>query len=736
MLMFDQWENDRLYLERKFSDKSFYDRAPGIPLVELNVMLEKLAADDRDLPHMTAKARALAMLFKNTRFDVSNLDYFPGLEFALVRPLKKYYIGVWARQAMQHIFSQEEIADVELCAQIHLSHVRLDYDHSVPDWDSVLQLGFPGLLARILTYKEQCKATGKFTEEARIYFDALETVYTAVLDLLDRMIDSAACLPSQPKGGQILEALKNLRYGHAGNFYEALLQIWLYFLLCEYGDHVQTRSFGNLDRILYSYYRSDLDCGRFNESNIRYFIRSFMYQATAMHYKVGHPFYFGGTNADGSSAINELSYLILDEYEQMKIFDPKLQIKVSENTPQEFIDKALNMVRNGANSIAFVGEPCIIRTMQKHGYTRRQAETADIKGCYEYCVRGNTVETAPVTVNVVKVLGVTLHNGIETFSGKKLGLETGELESFTTFGKLYRAYLKQVFYRFECCIDNADRREKFYAEVNPAPMISATFESSLHSAADGYAKGARYNNSNIWICGAATAGDSLYMIKKYVYERKEFSLRELVDILDSDFAGHEVLRQRLLNDREKFGNNLERPDNVTVHLAEAIAKRFNKRRNARGGFYTTSLHASNRFIEWAPTIEATADGRHKGDEVSKNMSASQGSSFNGATALISSVLKFDSALFMANLPVDVMLHPSEVRGPAGLIALRSLLMTFIKNYGHAIQFNVMDPKILRQAQEDPEKFRHLQVRICGWNVFWNSIPREEQDAYIRQAERL
>ena len=732
--MFDQWENDRLYLERKFNDKSFYDHASGVPLSDLTEMLHDLAAGSRDLPYATAKAAVLAKLFREVRIDVSNSDYFPGLELALKHPLRNVFNR--AEQLWQNIFTAEDLEELKISAENRLFHVHSDYAHSVPDWDAVLQLGFSGLLARVKVYREQRKAAGEFTGEAHVYFDAVETVYSAVLDLLDRLIAEAAKLPAQPKGGHLLEALHNLRYGHAGSFYEALLQIWLYFLLSEYGDSVQTRSWGNLDRVLYPYYCNDLASGKFTEDDIRYFIRSFMYQATAMHYTVGHPFYFGGTNADGSSAINELSYLILDEYEKMKIFDPKLQIKVSENTPEEFLDKALNMIRSGCNSIAFVGEPCIIRTMQKYGYTRRQAETADIKGCYEYCVRGGCVETAPVTVNVVKVLGLTLHNGVEIFSGRKLGVETGDPADFTSFGKLYRAFLKQLFYRYERCINMADKIERVYAELNPALMISATFESSLRSAVDGYAKGAEYNNSNIWICGAATAGDSLYMIKKYVYDRKEFTLQELVDILDRDFAGNEILRQRLLNDREKFGNNLDQPDNITVHFAEAIARRFNKRRNARGGIYTTALHASNRFIEWAPVVEATADGRHKGDEFSKNMSASQGSSFNGATALISSVLKFDSSLFMADLPVDIMLHPSEVRGHAGLRAMHSLLMTYIKNYGHAIQFNVMDPEILRHAQQEPEKFRHLQVRICGWNVLWNSIPREEQNAYIRQAERL
>jgi len=135
-------------------------------------------------------------------------------------------------------------------------------------------------------------------------------------------------------------------------------------------------------------------------------------------------------------------------------------------------------------------------------------------------------------------------------------------------------------------------------------------------------------------------------------------------------------------------------------------------------------------------VEATADGRRHGDEFSKNMTASQGASMNGATALVASVLKLDSSLFMADFSVDIMLHPSAVKGDSGLAAMHALLMTYIKNYGHAIHFNVMDPKVLRQAQAEPEKYRDLQVRICGWNVLWNSIPKFEQDAYIRQAEKL
>ncbi len=731
-----QWQEDRQYLERKFTDPDFYKNSPGLPQDEIAKLLALQSEKDCNLPHAVAKAKGFELLLKNTQFDVNNHDYFPGIAFALKRPLMANYFSKWANEAVKNNFSSEGLDDITICDQVRLANVRFDYDHSIPDWDAILELGFPGLLDRAQKYKEQRIADGRMDDKSSDFFESIEIEYRAVLHLIDRMIAEAEKIPALPKGKRILDALRNLRRNKAANFYEALLQIWLYFLTSEYGDIIQTRSFGNLDRVLYPYYCNDLKSGRFTEEDIRDIIRSFMYQLTAMHYTVGHPFYFGGTNVDGSSAINELSFLILDEYDRMGIFDPKLHIKVSPQTPVEFVDKALDMIRRGHNSIVFLGEPCIIRTMIKHGYSKRQGETADVKGCYEYCAKSGTVETAPVTVNAAKVLGLTLRNGIEFLSGRQLGLQTGTADSFKTFGQFYKAFLKQFLHICDRFIKHADILEAELDNVCPAPLISGSFESSLRRAVDGYAKGAIYNNSNLWICAAATAGDSLMMIKKYVFDRKEFTLPELVNMLDKNFDGFETVRQTLLNDREKYGNNLDMPDNITVHFSEVVARKFNGRPNSRGGFYTTSLHASNRFFQWADKVEATPDGRKKGDELSKNMSSTQGNAFCGATALVSSVLKFDSSLFMANLPVDIMLHPSEVRGPAGLSAMRTLLMTYIKNYGHAMHFNVMDPVILRQAQNEPEKYRHLQVRICGWNVLWNSISRREQDAYIRQAERL
>ena len=222
---------------------------------------------------------------------------------------------------------------------------------------------------------------------------------------------------------RIAGCLEHLRDGAPGDTYECLQAISLHLLLSEYvgRNSLQVRSFGNLDRALYPYYKHDIETGRYTVDQIREFFAAFLMQASAMNYYWGHPFYFGGTNMDGSSAVNELSYLILDVYDELGIYDPKLQIKLDRNTPRAFVDKILEMIRGGHSSFNFVCEPAIERTMLSYGYTLEEARRADIKGCYEYAVRGDAVDTASVHVNLPKAVELALHDGYDFFSGFRPG---------------------------------------------------------------------------------------------------------------------------------------------------------------------------------------------------------------------------------------------------------------------------------------------------------------------------
>lgn len=204
------WEDDRQYLERKFTDPAFYADAPGTPLSDILDELAVLAEKERDLPHPIAKARALELLLQKVPIAVSSNDYFPGFDFYLKRSLDKSYHTPWKQNVQDRIFTPEDVEELNLCNKVHLGSVRFDFEHSVPDWDAVLELGFSGLLERIKEFQNKFQASSEAGGDADVYFDSLIIAYNAVLKMLDRLIAEAARLPAQPKGAQILQALQNL----------------------------------------------------------------------------------------------------------------------------------------------------------------------------------------------------------------------------------------------------------------------------------------------------------------------------------------------------------------------------------------------------------------------------------------------------------------------------------------------------------------------------------------------
>lgn len=275
------------------------------------------------------------------------------------------------------------------------------------------------------------------TPDKKDYFDAIKIEYTAILAFLDRLV-AIAENKGTPRSQMTARCLKTLRNGPPQNTYDVLQIIWIFFLLSEYIDILQVRSFGNLDRMLYPYYLKDIREQRFNQDQIREFFRYFMMQASTMNYYVGHPFYFGGTDENGNSVINELSYLIMDEYDKMGIFDPKLQVKLAPNTPQAFIDKCLDMIRRGHNSIVFVCEPAIRSALIRKGVKDLDdIRLCNVHGCYEVSPAGKSVATAGGAINMAKVMEITFNNGTDPVSGIAIGPETGECETFVTYEDFY-----------------------------------------------------------------------------------------------------------------------------------------------------------------------------------------------------------------------------------------------------------------------------------------------------------
>ena len=225
-------------------------------------------------------------------------------------------------------------------------------------------------------------------------------------------------------------------------------------------------------------------------------------------------------------------------------------------------------------------------------------------------------------------------------------------------------------------------------------------------------------------------------IKRFVYEKKEVTLAQFRDILLKNWEGAEKLRFKVLNDKYKYGNGIPEVDYYASCIGSFIGAKVNHRPNTRDGYYIASGHNARLFIVMGKVTGATPDGRLAGEEFSKNFSPTMGMDRNGVTALIKSVTSIDSRNFPGDFPLDVMMHPATVQGEEGLAALKGLMFTYFDRHGTTIQFNVFDAEELERAQREPEKYENLQIRVCGWNVRFVELAKEEQDAYIKRAKNI
>lgn len=742
------FNDDRSFIENKYHkiDEPFnpysrmayhgydFDKSTGLEDEEIKDGLSKLYEKTKDLPHPVAKAYAVKYVLENTKIDINEHDLFVGL-WSVNRLANSVTLNKWNAEVFETILPKvkQKMNDMNESGAVA---IWPDFDHVVPDWDAILCLGFPGLKKRAEEYKELHKARGTLTPETAAFFDGIIIEYTAIIALVDRLY-RLALTQNHDKAKKVAECLLHIRDGAPQNIYEAMQVIYIYFMVSECFDSYQVRSLGNgLDNTLYGFYKNDLKSGAYTKEEIRELFRYFLFQWSAIGNYWGQPFYMGGTNADGSTKYNELSYDILDVYDELGIYNPKIQVKINENTPDRLLFKVFDMIRRGKSCFALCCEPGMIKAVMGYGATYEEALNMDIRGCYETGVRANEVSSATGYVNALKSVEYVFSNGFDSRIGKHFGLKTGELKDLKTFEDFYSAVLKQWENLIEMTIDVSKQYEKYLSFINPSNIYSATIEGALKKGADAYQSGVKFNNSALLNCGFASLVDAVMAVKEFVYDKKDVTLETLSAALAADWKGFEDLHTKVVKSLRKYGNDDAETDRYTEAMSAYFASKVNNRPNARGGVYKAIMHTAMEFVREGEKTGATPDGRYAGDEISKNGSPSVGMDREGVTALIKSALKARPYTYCESFCLDVMLHPTAVSGDEGLEIMKSLLFMYMKNGGQTVQFNVFNTETLRDAQKRPEKYQNLQVRVCGWNVLWNNLSEKEQNAYITRAENI
>jgi len=718
--------NDRF---KRYDD--IFDSQSGMDGEEIKKNLIINDEKIKDLPHPVRKASAFEYILKNTRISCDSRDIFPAINMT-DRPLNDTIIRKWQKEVFENLIPETE---KKRCyyETSGIATIWPDYDHSVPYWDRILSLGFAGLLEESMTAKSKLSKRKELTQDEEAFFDGIEITYNAIIEFIGRLYE----LADKTSGSKrMANALKNIQHNPPKTFYEALLVNYLYFMLSEHIEGLQVRSSSNFDRLYYPFYVNDLKKG-VTEDEIRKDLAYFFMQFIAIGNYWQQPVFLGGCKTDESTEINELSYLFLDVYDKMNVFNPKIQIKVASSTPKDFILKALDMIRRGHNSIVFVSDNTMRTALMKKGRTKDEARLCNIKGCYEYSVQGS-MDIGMNYVNLIKPLEYAMHEGCDGVNGEFAGLKSPSVDKYNSFEDFYSEYKNQLSYVIDNVIEIVNGFEGYMSYINPQSMLSATYPSCIESGKDALCGGAVSNGSEIAFGFLADISDSLTAIKKYVFDNKEISFTELKNILDNNFEGNEKLRRKLLNDTDKYGNNKDLPDYFAKDISDFVVSTLSGRPNSpqRGGEWGCGFHVARMSYTQGDVTASTPNGRLLGEELSKNVSASMGQNREGATAAILSATKIDATAFTSDACLDLGLLPSAVSGDDGLEAMYGLLQAFVKRNGHAMHINVFNADTLRAAQKNPDKYKDLQIRVCGWNVLWNNISKKEQDGFIKQAESL
>ena len=441
----------------------------------------------------------------------------------------------------------------------------------------------------------------------------------------------------------------------------------------------------------------------------------------------------GGVDRNGENATNDLSYMILEIQEELHELQPGLSIHIAQNTPDEFLIEGIKVIRQGHGYPSIFNPDTYVQEMVRAGKTIEDAREGGCSGCIEVGAFGKEAYLLTGYLNTPKILEITLNNGIDPQTGKKLGLETGEPRSFKTFEELYEAWHKQMVYFVNLKLSVNNYIERMFSLYAPATFLSLYIDDCIEKGKDYYSGGARYNTTYIQCTGLGTITDCFTTLKKHVFEDKRYTMEEMLDACASNWENGEKMRQYIRNHTPFFGNDDAYADTIAVRVYDDLVKAIEGRPNTRGGKTQLNMLSTTCHNYFGSVCGATPNGRFAHFAISDGTSPAHGSDSHGPTAVIKSLGKLDQTKSGGTL-LNVRFVPQLLKRDEDQRKLASLIRTYFKFGGHHIQFNIVDTATLHDAQKHPEEYRDLLVRVAGYSDYFNDMTEQLQNEIIARTE--
>ncbi len=690
--------------------------------------------------------------------DLDILDTRPKTSFAVSPEARRLYeetiIPYWQGKSMRDLIFREMTEEwkaayecgvfTEFMEQRAPGHTVLDgniYHRGLEDFKSDIQRSLENL-----DYLHDPQAYHKKEELL-----AMRLCANALISFAQRHAEKALELAKDQKDPDrkmelehIAEVCSRVPAHAPRDFWEALQYYWFVHL----GVTTELNTWdsfnpGRLDQHLYPFYQKGLEEGTLDREKAEELLQCFWvkFNNQPAPPKVGvtaeesgtytdfATINTGGLKRDGSDGVNELTYLILDVIEEMRLVQPSTCIQVSKKGPDRFVKRAAQIIRTGFGQPSVFNTDLIVQELVRQGKSIEDARDGGASGCVEVGAFGKEAYILTGYLNMVKIFEVTLNNGLDPSTGRKIGLETGDPAAFATFEDLLAAYRQQLQHFVDIKVQGNNVIERLYAGYMPAPFLSLLIDDCIATGKDYHDGGARYDTTYIQGVGLGSLADAATAIKYHVFDQKGLGMEELLGALRADFADHERLRQLLLNRTPKYGNDDDYADQVMVALFDAFFDAVDGRPNTRGGTYRINLLPTTVHIYFGSVVGATPDGRRAWQPLSEGVSPVQGADRRGPTAVLKSVAKMDHVRTGGTL-LNQKFTPELLADDTGLDKFVQLIRTYFNLDGHHVQFNVVDAATLRAAQEHPEQYRDLIVRVAGYSDYFCDLGEALQDEII------
>jgi len=764
-------------IERARIITDFYKQNKCLPTIELRTLafkkiLENISVyilpDELIVGHQSSKHRS-APLFPEFAvewikeeidlFSVRSQDRFivtDDVKKEFLEEIYPYWKGRTISDKILHYMTEDIRLQRFDAGIISLGiHEEGGLGHVLLDFKKLLSVGLKGIICECKEHiamlknwdtKDMCKKM--FYEGCIITCEALITFAHRYSALADDMAKKEKNEKRKLELAKIAKVCNCVPEYPAQTLQEALQSTWFLQLCIQIYDNSVAISMGRIDQIFYPYYIKEIENRSLSKVQTQELLTAFfikfaepikVYPAedAAIHagYPMGQNVCVGGIDANGIDVTNDLSYRFLEAHRHVRLGQPNFSARVHLNSPYDYLRTVTKTIKCGSGMPQIVNDEVFIPALQGIGVPLKEARDYGIIGCIEGSTTNVWGRTNGGYFNIAKYVELALNNGVCRLTGKQVGPKTGNPRKFSSFNEVIAAYTVQVEYGFNLLATWNNVIDVLHEQLNPVPIVSMFIGDCLKKGKDVTSGGARYNWTAPLGVGIADTGNSLYAVKKAVFEDKKYTMKELVDALDVNFEGYELMQMYLKNKVGKYGNDLIEVDDITQKAMGIFFDAMLPYKNHRGGPFVASLLPVASYVLFGHNTGALPSGRNMKEPLADGISPSNGTDKNGPTAVFKSVTKIDHVRCPNGVILNQKFSPMIFDGENGVDKFISLIQSYIRLGGGHVQFNILSADTLRDAQKNPQKYAGLVVRVAGYSAFFNELSKEVQDTIIERTEQ-